>query len=167
MQPRVNGLSTKPCSRLLFGYKPDPVPPTAMRVSETTPPPRRKGRSSKASRRTGHERRGTQRSTIAKAQATYPCPKPRRRRAWETGRALDEPASQRHLPCGKPSGSPRCTPRPSAARVPPTLRGADQAPPQQLPQHCASGAPSARPWYCNASTRPFGWRQPLRAARDR
>ena len=70
------GLSAgdKPRTRLLSGYEPDPVPPTTVCASATTPTRRGQGLNSLSSRRMGHDRRRTQRSTSVQAQATATCP---------------------------------------------------------------------------------------------
>ena len=69
-RPMVNRLEYKPCSQLLSGYEPDPVPPFTVCVNARTPTRRGQGRDSLASRRKRHGKRRTQRSTGAHAQAT-------------------------------------------------------------------------------------------------
>jgi len=63
-----------PPSRPLGGYEPDPVPPPAVCINATTPTRPGNGNDSLTSRRTGHGKQMTQRSTIAQAQATATCP---------------------------------------------------------------------------------------------
>jgi len=129
---------------------PFPRPPCALRAA--TPTRRGKGRDSLASRRTGHGRRRTQRSTSAQAQATAACPtgllNPDDLWHGEPDGHSPCPTPPVYIPRNEPRRTPTCPhlcPARHAGTRPPTPVGAGLMPARPLPPCGCPEAARPRP----------------------